>query len=486
MISNMGYSQETVLFASDAFVNAKLGVSVAATNDIFIVGAWNGNQNITLGGAVYVFKKNGAVWIEEAKLIPSDPSSQQEFALHSIAINGDYILVGAYNYLGLEDDQKGAAYVFKKEDDQWLEQAKLTPTDRKEKDAFGRSVVLFQDYAIIGAQCHPVNGIGCSGAAYIFKREGDEWIEQKKLIPSDPVLDAFFGNAVSMNEDFAFVSAPNAKNNGIASGAVYVFKKDGQDWIEETKLFSSDIPSNNTDFGYSIDVQAETVLIGTGVGEMYNGYERGTAYVYTYNGFNWIEESRLVPTDLAEEDKEGRDVSLFGNQALISLNGDHNTGRIYLFEKEGNEWQQKNTIVSSNVSNYDQYGSDVALSEDYIFTGAFNNSSSGMAGAGAAYVYELDLIPTSIEVASLETSIQVYPNPINNFLTVLLKSGVLNETSNLKIYDINGRLISVYPNPTKNGTDNLWEVNTMFYPSGTYILQVKGPDQIYTSKFVKM
>ena len=56
----------------------------------------------------------------------------------------------------------------------------LTAADMADQDYFGASVALEGDYAIVGAGGNDDDGID-SGSAYIFKREGEDWIEQGKL-----------------------------------------------------------------------------------------------------------------------------------------------------------------------------------------------------------------------------------------------------------------------------------------------------------------
>ena len=68
--------------------------------------------------------------------------------------------------------------------DDWLEQAKLLASDGAVEDDFGYSVSISGDYAIVGAWGDDDNGV-LSGSAYIFKRDDTSWTEQAKLLASD-------------------------------------------------------------------------------------------------------------------------------------------------------------------------------------------------------------------------------------------------------------------------------------------------------------
>ena len=65
--------------------------------------------------------------------------------------------------------------------------AKLTTTESS-----GSSVSISGDVAVIGASGDDRGGSN-SGAAYVFRFNGFDWIEEAKLTASDPAVDDFFG-----------------------------------------------------------------------------------------------------------------------------------------------------------------------------------------------------------------------------------------------------------------------------------------------------
>ena len=76
----------------------------------------------------------------------------------------------------------GAAYIFIRDNNRWVEQAKLLPQDGASGDQFGYSLALAGDTAIVGAFLDDNERGTNAGSAYIFVREGNEWIEQAKLM----------------------------------------------------------------------------------------------------------------------------------------------------------------------------------------------------------------------------------------------------------------------------------------------------------------
>ncbi|MEA1966066.1 MAG: FG-GAP repeat protein, partial [Euryarchaeota archaeon] len=84
----------------------------------------------------------------EVKLTASDGAAGDFFG-YSVAISGDYAVVGAR-----EDDDagsaSGSAYIFKRDGTVWTEQAKITASDGAAGDLFGMSVAISGDYAVVG------------------------------------------------------------------------------------------------------------------------------------------------------------------------------------------------------------------------------------------------------------------------------------------------------------------------------------------------
>jgi hypothetical protein len=152
-----GWVEEAKLTASDAADGDGFGISVYINDEYAIVGAYKADT-----GKAYIFKNTGTSWIEEAKLTASDGLTGDWFG-RSVLINEDYTLVGASH----DDDNTGSVYIFKNTGTSWVEEAKLTASDGETQDFFGNSISLSGDYLIIGATQYMA---GKTGLAYVFKR----------------------------------------------------------------------------------------------------------------------------------------------------------------------------------------------------------------------------------------------------------------------------------------------------------------------------
>ncbi|ETR69463.1 MAG: hypothetical protein OMM_03912 [Candidatus Magnetoglobus multicellularis str. Araruama] len=149
-----------------------------------------------------------------------------------------------------------------------MEQVELLAPDGAERDYFGDSVSISGDYAIVGVP-GDLNYYGKSHA-YIFKKDGNEWTEQAKLFASDGNGNDGFGNSVSISGDYAIVGA----NRGGGVGSAYIFKLDGNSWIEQTKISPSD-----SAVGSSVSISGNYAIFGTLYDD--NVDNLGAAYIYT-------------------------------------------------------------------------------------------------------------------------------------------------------------------------------------------------------------
>eukprot|EP00562_Extubocellulus_spinifer_P022322 CAMPEP_0178623366 /NCGR_PEP_ID=MMETSP0698-20121128/6802_1 /TAXON_ID=265572 /ORGANISM="Extubocellulus spinifer, Strain CCMP396" /LENGTH=648 /DNA_ID=CAMNT_0020262449 /DNA_START=165 /DNA_END=2109 /DNA_ORIENTATION=+ len=104
-------------------------------------------------------------------------------------------------------------------------QVKLLPKDGAAYDEFGRSVAIYGDTIVVGAELDDDNGYN-SGSAYVFARDstsGTGWRQQTKLLPKDGAEWDRFGSTVAMYGDTVVVGASADDDNGDYSGSAYTF-----------------------------------------------------------------------------------------------------------------------------------------------------------------------------------------------------------------------------------------------------------------------
>jgi hypothetical protein len=222
--------EEAELFASDGAVADQFGGSVSVDGDTVAIGADQEDDRGSNSGSVYIFRRRASGWVEEQKLTASDGAAGDRFGF-SVSVNGDTVVVAAPN----DDDRIGSAYVFRRGVDGWVQEQKLTASDGEPADAFGSSVCLDGDTVVVGAQGDRDNGSN-SGSAYVFRRELYGWMQDQKLVASDGKAGDFFGKSVSIEGDTVVIGAYLADNRFLSSGSAYIFRRNGTSWVEDQQL----------------------------------------------------------------------------------------------------------------------------------------------------------------------------------------------------------------------------------------------------------
>lgn len=139
----------------------ELGTSVALSGDTALVGAAGINKNV---GGAYVYVRSGASWTRQAQLTPSEATGG-DYVGETVALRGNTALVGApYSFGGTT----GAVYVFQRNGTVWTEKKKLVPSDGVSGDDFGVALALSDNAAFIGADLKDVGSTYQQGRFYIF------------------------------------------------------------------------------------------------------------------------------------------------------------------------------------------------------------------------------------------------------------------------------------------------------------------------------
>ncbi|NBU02839.1 MAG: T9SS C-terminal target domain-containing protein [Bacteroidetes bacterium] len=187
-------------------------------------------------------------WTPVKKIVASDRATSDEFGI-SVAISGDYLIVGAY----AEDEDAsgnnsfngaGSAYIFKNNAGNWVQLNKIVASDRSFVDRFGEAVDISGDYAIVGAYFESQDASGgntltTSGSAYIFKNTAGSWKQVNKLVASDRSAEDRFGEAVAISGNYAMVGAWNEDEDANGSvtmndaGSVYIYKNAVSTGVDE-------------------------------------------------------------------------------------------------------------------------------------------------------------------------------------------------------------------------------------------------------------
>lgn len=372
--SSWAQFNEVKIRASDGAQDGRFGPTVSISGDYALVGARG------ISGA-YVFNRKGDQWVEQVKLLPDSSIS---FG-YSVSLSGNYALIGNSGY---PQGNAGSAFVYKREGAIWLEQDNFTATDIDNFDYFGREVSLSGDYALVaawgarseyGEQLFP-------SAGYIFKRQGSNWFEQGKL--ASGMLNDGFAKDLSISGDYALIGAPFDENR---KGSAYLFRRDSTTWVMDTKLTASDGQGgdwpNGDQFGSTVSINGDYAAIGN---------LSKSVYVFKREGAEWIQQAKLSPSDLTHGIEQT--VVISGEYLAIGSPHNNKTGTAFLFKKEGTEWIEQSRITPSDSTREGDFGFAMSIDREYLIVGDRGDSLS----TGSAYIYQLEAIPPDSSGPSIE------------------------------------------------------------------------------------
>lgn len=394
-----GESFSRRVFASDGEIGDRFGAAVDLENDTLVIGAVDDDHpGAVEAGSVYFFHNDGNTWSEQARVVASDASNGEHFGF-CLDLDGGRLAIGdPYgDVTGLLCE--GSAYIFHNTAEGWIEEDRVFASSTDEYDYFGCSVSLEGDTLVVGSFGDHYYTEFDVGAAYVYVRNGDEWIEHVKLRASDLAYGDGFGYSVDLEGDTIMVGAPFEDHDGIGSaGAVYVFNRDSDVWVETAKLTAADASPGDM-FGRGVCLDGNTLLVSAPVDNHFDKIDAGSVYVFEKSGDHWEQTAKLTASDYDSLDLFGFSLAISGNDAIVgavqdSQAGNSYAGSAYLFRRTGQAWYQQAKMSSAWASPQDYFGMSVALEGGTAVVGATEQGRSSVDQNGSVYLFSLDTSTT--------------------------------------------------------------------------------------------
>lgn len=253
---------------------------------------------------------------------------------------------------------------------------------------FGLSVGLSGNTAVVGSP-YARNG---AGAVYVYVRSGTTWSRQAKLSDPGPIGYDEFGISVALSGDTLLVGARTKTVAGQGgAGAAYVYVRSGTSWTRQATLKASDA-APNADFGFSVALSGDTALVGAPWSTVAGQSDAGTAYVFERSGTTWSPQAELSDPDAVANDEFGRPVVLSNGTALIGASGTTvggllDAGAVYVYDGSGADWSQDAVLTDPDTTAWEAFGNSLALSGGTALIGADCATTGGQDQGGAAYVF---------------------------------------------------------------------------------------------------
>ncbi|MCM2350015.1 MAG: fibronectin type III domain-containing protein [Bacteriovoracaceae bacterium] len=408
-----GWKQEAYIKASNNDTWDNLGYSVSINGDTLAVGStWESSDQTTItngpdasldnsngaSGAVYIYKRTGMSWEQEAYIKASNNNSNDFFG-YSTSINGDTLAIGAIwedsnqtiitNGTTASADNtnsnSGAVYIYNRTGLNWQQEAYIKANNNDTDDNFGNSVSISAHTLAVGVTMEDSNDITItngtsasidntssnSGAVYIYKRTGSNWAQEAYIKASNNDSSDYFGYSVSLDGDHLAVgvvsedsnattitngTGASADNSNANSGAVYIYKRTGSNWAQEAYIKASNNDPGDY-FGYSVSISGDTLAVaaiyersnqttitnGIGASADNSNISSGAVYIYKRTGSNWAQEAYIKASNNGPGDNFGYSVSISGDTLAVAS----------IYESSNQTTITNDTTASANNSNMD-------------------------------------------------------------------------------------------------------------------------------------
>lgn len=268
--------RESKLVPTDGAEGDRAGIESAIAGRRAVLASYHNDERGPASGAVYVFRPEAGGWVQEAKLLGSD-LDELDFMGLAIAADGDEILAGA-PYGGNQRSVPGTVYAFRRDGTTWYEAQKFTGSDAQVGDRFGSGLAMSGGVAVVRSNALWGRYFFQRGVAYVFRRGESGWAEEAKLVPS-VTGSGFDSVAVHGNRILLGASGERTVSAGEV-GAAHVYRFDGFGWVEEAALFASDGVDGDR-FGDSVAIWEDIALVSARSDEP-DARDAGSIYLFRF------------------------------------------------------------------------------------------------------------------------------------------------------------------------------------------------------------
>ena len=427
MLETIGYLKASNSERDDAF-----GQDVALSGDGYTlaVSSWSEDSNATgvngdqannlsqRSGAVYVFRRRGNAWNQEAYLKAG--TNQPELGFGSafehdhdgtvLSADGSILAAGAPREVVNGVEGAGAVYVFRRTRNVWQPMARLQAPQPLSHDFFGAALDISRDgrtLKVTSTQPRDSRG-NPARSTHMFVRPADTW-QYAGAIPMLSTEDWCQSTRLSGDGQTLVLSCATL---GMGDGHIVTMKRVANTWVRV-----ADLPTSFYDGRQPIGLNVDATVMS-----LVESRRPKLVGVYRWNGANWAREAGLagpVPTDPLIIGNWGYNMEFSDSGELLALSdpqareanagisatfmpGPAELGAVYLYQHNAasNSWSLRNVVKSARPGFHDYFGLNFALSgsgrtlavgapgEDSNATGIDGDRNNSLApNSGAAYLY---------------------------------------------------------------------------------------------------
>ncbi len=354
----------------------QLGWAIDANNSSFVASAVGLDTDRTNSGGVFEFSNQSGAWVQERLLTHTDSLRLGQ----SVAASDSVVLAGmpaGDSFVAFAQTPDSQAVTF---DYTVFQAAQLI--NGNATDNFGASIAVDGDWAVVGAPTALTRSGVRGGAVFVFQNQDGQWNFHSRLTPSTVLGGDEFGSSVSIHDNTLVVGSRLADSGQTDAGAAYVFELNGDRWNWETRLLAAGIDAGDQ-FGFSVDVNEDRIVVGAVHDEANGPVNSGTATVFSRTNSGWQRVATLVSESPESGDRFGHAVALDDNSLAVTAPNANQSGEASLFFISNNRWAHQSTFAANDSVAGDEFGNSIAIRGTTVAIGASGHQSSG-----AAYLFQ--------------------------------------------------------------------------------------------------
>lgn len=279
----------------------------------------------------------------------------------------------------------------------WRQTARMAAPDSVSADGFGRALAADGNTLFVGQ----TTSLEAPGVVHVYQRgTNGAWTHAATLTGADS--GARFGRSITVSGDIALISAAGADSG---RGALYVYRKSGSGWTQET-ILHADSANAGTGFGGPAVISGDLLVVGATRADS----NTGAAYVFRRDGGSWKQDARLTYPGLPSAIRGGRfgqAVLIDGRTVYVGAPGmNQNLGAVVGFQRDSatGRWRSVATLLPFAATPSIQFGSALAAVGHEIWIGA--PGASRFQGRVHRYAYDTAGTFTAVSSLASDSAVQ--------------------------------------------------------------------------------
>jgi len=220
------WTENAKLNPPDGQMNDGFGSECAVWGDYIAVSTpYKTYNGMIYAGKAYVYKRSGNTWDLIAQLNSPVPK-EKEYYGRRLFLRDNVLLVGAPEDNGYPTDGPGSVYVYQINNTTVTYEATLQASDGLHSDGLGIGASYYDGVIVAGAPNATVGGNKAEGKAYVFRKVNGLWQEEAILGSAQHEYQMYFGRSTAVTSTYAMIGGPYADTPFFPdNGRVFFYKR---------------------------------------------------------------------------------------------------------------------------------------------------------------------------------------------------------------------------------------------------------------------